>query len=76
MSNDRFELIEEPTGTWAVYDNTIGVPASIHCRVLIGLSKEDAEACLASFAIDAGVSPSASTTSDERSLAAKAGLVE
>ena len=76
MLNDRFELIEEPTGTWAVFDNTTGVPASIQCRVLIGLSKEEAEACIAALSIDAGVAPSAATTSDEGSPADKASLVE
>lgn len=69
MLNDRFELIEEPTGTWAVFDNTTGVPASFQCRVLIGLSKEDAEACIACLLIDAGAAPSAATTSEQGSPA-------
>lgn len=79
MLNDRFELIEEPTGTWAVFDNTTGVPASFQCRVLIGLSKEDAEACIACLSTEAVLSPSPSSTSstaDEGPPDGKTTLVE
>lgn len=69
--NERFELVEEPTGTWAVFDTIVGVPASVEGRVLIGLSKEEAAAWFASMLSETVAHASrcdAAFTSDEELL--------
>jgi len=53
----RFQLVEEPTGTWAVFDNLRGLPATKDGRFMIGMRKEDAEAAIAHAAIDTSVAP-------------------
>ena len=42
----RFELVKEPTETWAVFDAVKGVPAEAIGRPLIGMSREAAEQAL------------------------------
>jgi len=49
----RFELVKEPTETWAVFDTTRSVPAEEDGKVLIGLSSE--EAGLALFRLNLGL---------------------
>lgn len=44
---DRLEIIEEPTGTFAIFDTLNGVPATIGETILIGLGCHEVEAALA-----------------------------
>jgi hypothetical protein len=39
----RFVAVQEPTGTWAVFDEILGIPAAIADRPLIGLEQDEAE---------------------------------
>lgn len=41
---DRYEIIEEPSGSFALLDLITGVPAEIDGQPLVGLSREQAEA--------------------------------
>jgi hypothetical protein len=42
----HYELIQEPTGGWAVFDATCGVPVMVQGQALIGLSEPEAQALL------------------------------
>ena len=44
--HQRFEVVKEPTDTWAVFDIVLNVPAEIRGRTLIGLSLEEANRSL------------------------------
>jgi hypothetical protein len=39
----RFAAVQEPTGTWAVFDEILGIPAAKGDRPLIGLERDEAE---------------------------------
>lgn len=39
----RFLTVQEPTGTWAVFDTTVDVPADFAGTCLIGLTRDRAE---------------------------------
>ena len=39
----RYVNILEPTDTWAIFDNLMDEPACLDDRLLIGLSKQEAE---------------------------------
>lgn len=49
---DRYELVPEPTGTWAIFDRVLDIPTDHLGRVLVGLNRSEAECLLA-----AGISP-------------------
>lgn len=44
---DRFEVVEEPTGTFAIFDTLKGMPATVGETILIGLEYHEVEAALA-----------------------------
>ena len=46
MTCDRFEMVQEISSTWAIFDNVTGTPAEHDGRVMIGLQKAEAEAML------------------------------
>ncbi|MFC0245174.1 hypothetical protein ACFOLL_05805 [Falsochrobactrum ovis] len=43
----KFELVLEPTDTWAIFEIESGEPAMLGDRMLIGLSENEAEQILA-----------------------------
>ncbi|QPC92071.1 hypothetical protein [Mesorhizobium sp. INR15] len=45
----RYEVVEEPVGTWVVLDSLDGVPAERDDRVLIGLTWHEATYAAASL---------------------------
>lgn len=47
---ERLELLQEPTGTWAVFDEDSGLPVVVDGRLLIGLSYDDAVALIGGVA--------------------------
>lgn len=51
--HQRFEILKEPSDTWAVFDTVEEVPAELDGKTLIGLSHE--EACLALFHLNVEV---------------------
>ncbi len=44
--HQRFEVVKEPTDTWAVFDTVLDVPAELNGRTLIGLSQDEANRSL------------------------------
>ena len=42
-SPDRFSCILEPTGTWMVWDDVAGEPATLGGKILMGCTRERAE---------------------------------
>lgn len=38
----RFSVVQEPSGTWAVFDGIFGLPADFAGRTLIGLPRDEA----------------------------------
>ena len=38
----RFRVVQEPSGTWAVFDEIFGLPADFAGRTLIGLPRDEA----------------------------------
>lgn len=44
---DRFEAVEEPTGTFAIFDTLTGVPVTVGETTFIGLECHEVEAALA-----------------------------
>lgn len=47
MSYQRFECVQEPTGTWAVIDSQTGKPAKLDGKLLAGRDRPHVEAaCL------------------------------
>lgn len=48
----KFELLQEPSNTWAVFDTTRRAPAERGGKPLIGLSREEAEIALFRLNVD------------------------
>ncbi len=44
----RFIVLQDPCGTWGVFDTIFDLPAEIGGRLMVGLSLDDAKACAAS----------------------------
>ncbi len=48
-----YELIQEPTDTWAIFEMDSGEPAMIEGRPMIGLSETEAQQIYAALTIPA-----------------------
>ncbi|MDK1493882.1 hypothetical protein QN219_28220 [Sinorhizobium sp. 7-81] len=46
MSQERYELVLDPTDRWTVWDNVTGVPVVFADQILGGLTEEEAEAAV------------------------------
>ncbi|MDK1388233.1 hypothetical protein ILFOPFJJ_04603 [Ensifer psoraleae] len=46
MSQERYELVLDPTDHWTVWDNVTGVPVVFADQILGGLTEEEAEAAV------------------------------
>lgn len=44
MHVERYEMVQEISGTWAIFDTLTGMPADHDSRILIGLRRGEAEA--------------------------------
>lgn len=46
MIVERYQLVQEFSGTWAIFDVLTGAPSDHDGRILIGLDRAEAEAIL------------------------------